>query len=52
MIITGSGGAIATFFPGLLLGWMYLRTRSLLAPIIFHALANTAYALIAVYILT
>jgi len=35
-----------TFFPGLILGWLFVRTRSLLAPILFHALANIFYALL------
>ena len=34
-----------TFFPGVILGWLFLRTRSLVAPILFHALANISYAL-------
>jgi membrane protease YdiL (CAAX protease family) len=36
-----------TFFPGVILGWLFLRTRSLIAPILFHALANLSYALMA-----
>ena len=35
-----------TFFPGLLFGWLFIRTRSLLAPILFHAIANIAYTLL------
>ena len=38
--------ALVTFLPGLVFGWLFLRTRSLLAPILFHGLANTFYALI------
>jgi len=36
--------AIVTFFPGIILGWLFLRTKSVIAPIIFHALANIFYA--------
>lgn len=34
-----------TFVPGCILGWMFLRTRSLLVPIAFHGLANIFYCL-------
>ena len=34
---------ILTFLPGLVLGWLFVRTRSLLAPILFHGLANIFY---------
>jgi hypothetical protein len=43
--VVGSPIAVLTFFPGLALGWLFLRTRSLLAPILFHGLANTFYAI-------
>jgi len=39
--------SVLTFFPGLVLGWLFIRTRSLVAPILFHALANIFYALMA-----
>ncbi|MCH9021983.1 MAG: CPBP family intramembrane metalloprotease [Planctomycetes bacterium] len=29
-----------TFLPGLILGWLYLKTHSLLAPVLFHAASN------------
>lgn len=32
-----------TFLPGLVLGWLYIRTNALLAPILFHTLANLVY---------
>ncbi len=43
------GGVVSvlTFFPALVLGWLLVRTRSLVAPILFHGLANTFYALVA-----
>jgi membrane protease YdiL (CAAX protease family) len=31
---------LATFFPGLLFGWLRARTGSLAAPVLFHALSN------------
>ena len=34
-----------TFFPGLVFGWLFIKSRSLLAPVLFHALANTFYAI-------
>jgi membrane protease YdiL (CAAX protease family) len=34
---------ILTFLPGLVLGWLFVRTKSLLAPILFHGLANIFY---------
>jgi membrane protease YdiL (CAAX protease family) len=39
--------ALLTFFPALIMAWMFLRTGSLLAPILFHGLANTAYGIAA-----
>ncbi len=41
--------SVLTFFPGLILGWLFIRTRSLVAPVLFHALANIFYALMAIY---
>lgn len=42
--VLGTMIAVLTFFPGLALGWLFLRRRSLIAPILFHGLANTFYA--------
>ena len=50
MLILGETYAAITFFPGLLFGWLFLKTRSLLTPVIFHGLANTVYALIHIYV--
>jgi len=36
-----------TFLPGRVLGWLFIRTKSLLAPVLFHGLANTCYCLMA-----
>jgi hypothetical protein len=43
VIVRGQAAAVLTFLPGLLLGWLFVRTRSLVAPILFHGLANTWY---------
>jgi hypothetical protein len=38
---------IITFLPGLIFGWLLLRTKSLITPILFHGLANVVYGLMA-----
>ena len=47
IIVTGEIISVLTFLPGLILGWLFIRTRSLLAPILFHGLANTCYFCVA-----
>ncbi len=47
IIVQGNIILVLTFLPGLVLGWLFIRTRSLLAPILFHGLANTCYCLMA-----
>ena len=47
IILLGNILSVLTFFPGLILSWLFVRTRSLVAPILFHALANIFYALMA-----
>jgi membrane protease YdiL (CAAX protease family) len=47
VIVQGQMTPILTFLPGLVLGWLFLRTGSLLAPILFHGLANISYAAMA-----
>lgn len=42
-IIQGQIVWLMTFWPGLVLGWLFVRTRALLAPILFHGLANVSY---------
>jgi membrane protease YdiL (CAAX protease family) len=46
-IVQGEIIAVLTFLPGLVLGWLFVRTKSLLAPILFHGLANVFYLFIA-----
>ena len=45
-VLGGDLIAMLTFLPGLILGWLFFRTGSLLAPILFHGLANATYGLI------
>ena len=46
-VLLGNVISLITFFPGLILGWLFFRTNSLLAPILFHGIANIGYAVIA-----
>lgn len=46
IIVHGKIILALTFLPGLILGWLFVRTRSLLAPILFHGLANTFYCVV------
>ncbi|MHC4474216.1 MAG: CPBP family glutamic-type intramembrane protease [Planctomycetota bacterium] len=43
VLIQGQIVSMVTFLPGLIFGWLFVRTKSLLAPILFHGLANTVY---------
>jgi len=43
MTVHAQAISILTFLPGLVLGWLFTRTGSLLAPILFHGLANACY---------
>jgi membrane protease YdiL (CAAX protease family) len=52
VVILSQIAGILTFFPGLVFGWLFLRTRSLVAPVLFHGLANTCYCLICCMVLT
>ncbi len=47
VIVQGQIAPILTFLPGLILAWLFIRTKSLLAPILFHGLANTFYCIAA-----
>jgi membrane protease YdiL (CAAX protease family) len=47
VIVHGQMVSAVTFLPGLILGWLFIRTGSLLAPILFHGLANTFYCMLA-----
>ncbi|MHC4213355.1 MAG: lysostaphin resistance A-like protein [Planctomycetota bacterium] len=43
IVISGQLIAAVTFVPGIVLGWLFIRTKCLLAPILFHGLANIGY---------
>jgi len=43
LVVQGQTISVLTFFPGLVLGWLFVRSGSLVAPILFHGLANTFY---------
>jgi membrane protease YdiL (CAAX protease family) len=47
IIVQGQIISALTFLPGLVLGWLFIRTKSLLAPILFHGLANMGYYVMA-----
>lgn len=48
IFVQGRVVALVTFLPGLLFAWLFVRTRSLLGPILFHGLANISYGITAV----
>lgn len=45
MIMQESVLSILIIIPGLIMGWLYIKTNSLLAPILFHGIANAGYYL-------
>ncbi len=47
VIVQGQITSAVTFLPGVILAWLFNRTRTLLAPILFHGLANVTYAVMA-----
>lgn len=48
VVVQGHALSVLTFLPGLLLAWLFIETRSLLAPILFHGLANVSYGIMAI----
>ena len=44
-IVWENGFTLLTFFPGAMMGWLFLRTRSLIVPVLFHAVANIGYGI-------
>jgi membrane protease YdiL (CAAX protease family) len=42
--------SLAVFFPALVFGWLKERTGKVVAPAVFHALANIIYFLIPFYL--
>ncbi len=51
IIVQGRIALLLTFLPGLILGWLFIRTKSLLAPILFHGIANTYYCVMALVLM-
>jgi membrane protease YdiL (CAAX protease family) len=45
-VVWGQWAGIMIFFPGLVLGWLFWRTNSLLEPVLYHGLANIAYVML------
>ena len=45
LVLQGQVSGLLTFLPGLVLGWLYIRTGTLLSPILFHGLANVFWSL-------
>ena len=45
VVVQGKPAAILIFLPGVVLGWLYMKTGTLLAPILFHGLANVFWQL-------
>jgi membrane protease YdiL (CAAX protease family) len=44
-VVQGQAAGLLTFLPGLVMGWLFVRTGTLLAPILFHGLANVVWQL-------
>jgi len=47
VVVQGQITSLFAFLPGLVLAWLFLRTRSLLAPVLFHGIANVSYGVFA-----
>jgi membrane protease YdiL (CAAX protease family) len=45
-VVWGGWAGVVTFFPGLVLGWLFWRTGGLLAPVLYHGLANIGYVML------
>jgi len=50
IVVQGQIASILTFLPGLVLAYIFVKTESLLAPIIFHGLANTFYCIVTAFL--
>jgi membrane protease YdiL (CAAX protease family) len=48
IIIQTDLSQILIFLPAMIFGYLFARTQSLIAPILFHAIANTAFCLLPV----
>lgn len=45
VLVLGNAAAALTFVPGLFFAWAFVRTGSLIAPVLLHGLANIGYVL-------
>jgi membrane protease YdiL (CAAX protease family) len=46
LVVLGNATSVLTFFPAMAMGWLFVEARSLLAPVLFHGLANIVYGLV------
>jgi membrane protease YdiL (CAAX protease family) len=44
LVVFGDAASLLTFFPSLIMGYLYFRTSNLLPCVIFHFVANSAFA--------
>ncbi len=44
IFIAENAYSFLTFFPALIFGWLFIRTKSLVAPILFHGICNIFFA--------
>jgi membrane protease YdiL (CAAX protease family) len=42
-IFTGEWSSLLSFFPSLIMGWLYMKTNNILPGVLFHFLANLVY---------
>lgn len=42
-IFTGEWATMLSFFPSLIMGWLYMKTNNILPSVVFHFLANLVY---------
>lgn len=43
VVVLRNVGAILTFVPGLIFGWSFVRSKSLIVPVVLHGMANLSY---------
>lgn len=45
MLVLRNFVSVLTFFPGLIFAWLFVRSKSLIGPVLLHGAANVGYAL-------
>jgi len=45
MLVLRNVVSVLTFFPGLIFAWLFVRSKSLIGPVLLHGAANVGYAL-------